>query len=74
MTRICLFAWCFGALIPYITAGAMVWKYAIVVMFGAILGGFAGVYVSKMVNVKYVKHVLRFMTLVILVQLVVKLF
>lgn len=71
-TRVSLFAWCAGALISYISAGAMVWKLAIAVTCGAILGGFLGVYLSKRVNVKYIKHILRLVTLVIIVQLILR--
>lgn len=72
-TRISLFAWCAGALVSYISAGALIWPIALAVTGGAVLGGFVGVYLSKRVNVKYIKHVLRVMTFIIIVQLLLKL-
>ncbi|MBQ0140202.1 MAG: sulfite exporter TauE/SafE family protein [Kurthia sp.] len=72
LTRISLLAWCSGALISYISSGVMIWSIAFSIMAGAILGGFAGVYLSKRINVKYIKHVLRLMTLIIIIQLILK--
>lgn len=72
LTRICLLGWCSGALISYISAGHMVWSMAFAVAGGATIGGFVGVYVSKKINLRYVKPMLRIMTLFILLQLVLK--
>lgn len=72
LTRVSLFAWCTGALISYIGAGAMIWSLAFAITSGAVIGGFLGVYLSRRVNVKYIKYILRLMTLFIIVQLVLK--
>lgn len=72
LTRLSLLAWCSGALVSYISSGVMIWSIAFSIMAGAILGGFAGVYLSKRINVKYIKHVLRLMTLIIIIQLILK--
>lgn len=72
LTRISLLAWCSGALVSYVSADVMIWSIAIAIMTGAILGGFTGVYLSKRINVKYIKYVLRLMTLIIIIQLILK--
>lgn len=72
LTRICLFGWCVGALISYISAGHMIWSMAFAIAGGAILGGYAGVHISKNINLKYIKPLLRIMTLFIIIQLIIK--
>lgn len=50
----------------------MIWALAFAITGGAIIGGFLGVFISKKIDLKYVKPLLRIMMLIILVQLIIK--
>lgn len=69
-TRISLLGWCSGALISYISSGHMIWSMAFAITGGAIIDGFLGVFISKKINMRYVKPLLRLMMLMILIQLI----
>lgn len=74
LTRVSLFSWCCGALISYISAGHMIWSTAFTLAGGAIIGGFTGVYISKKIDIRYVKPILRVVMLIILIQVILKMF
>lgn len=68
--RLATFSSCFGAAITYIAAGTIVWPLTIVLMAGSISGAQLGVRFAEKLNPKYVKPLLRIVTILLILQII----
>ncbi|MBK3495916.1 sulfite exporter TauE/SafE family protein [Viridibacillus sp. YIM B01967] len=70
LSRVGVFAGCFGSAITYISTGKIVWSLTIALMVGGIIGAQVGIKVARKMNVKYVNPLLRGITLLLIVQII----
>lgn len=70
--RLATFSSCFGAAISYISTGKIIWPMTIALLLGSVTGAQAGVRIAQKLNPKYVKPILRIVTVVIIFQLMVE--
>lgn len=73
-TRTSLLAWCIGSLVFYISAGKMIWSIAFAVSGGAVIGGYLGLKLTKVIKPELANLLLRTVTIILLVQLTMKVF
>lgn len=69
--RLATFSSCFGAAATYIFAGDIIWPLTIALMLGSVMGAQAGVRIAEKLNPKFVKPLLRIVTVLLIVQIVV---
>lgn len=74
LSRIMIFSSCFGASISYISTGKIIWPLTIVLMLGSISGAQLGVRLARKLKKEYVGPILRIVTVLLIVQIVVKYF
>ncbi|MEO4052921.1 TSUP family transporter [Solibacillus sp. CAU 1738] len=72
--RVGIFATCFGAAITYVLSGQILWTETIFLMLGSIIGSQAGIILARKVNNQHAKLLLRFITIILIVQLALDLF
>ncbi|MDN4608092.1 sulfite exporter TauE/SafE family protein [Sporosarcina highlanderae] len=70
--RLATFASCFGASISYISTGMIIWPMTIALLLGSVTGAQVGVRIAQKLNPKYVKPILRVVTVAIILQLVIE--
>ena len=74
LSRIMIFSSCFGASISYISTGKIIWPLTIALMLGSISGAQLGVRLARKLKKEYVGPILRIVTVLLIVQIVVKYF
>ena len=74
LSRIMVFSSCFGASISYISTGKIIWPLTIALMLGSISGAQLGVRLARKLKKEYVGPILRIVTVLLIVQIVVKYF
>lgn len=74
LSRIMIFASCFGASISYISTGKIIWPLTIALMLGSISGAQLGVRLARKLKKEHVGPILRIVTVLLIVQIVVKYF
>lgn len=74
LSRIMIFSSCFGASISYISTGKIIWPLTIALMIGSISGAQLGVRLARKLKKEYVGPILRIVTVLLIVQIVVKYF
>ncbi|EMR06459.1 hypothetical protein C772_01730 [Bhargavaea cecembensis DSE10] len=67
--RVATFSSAFGAAIGYITSGHIIWPVAIALMLGSLTGARVGVHIAEKINPKFVKPILRLVTLLLIVEI-----
>lgn len=70
--RLATFSSCFGAAISYISTGKIIWPITIALLLGSVTGAQIGVRIAKMLKPKFVKPILRIVTVAIILQLIVE--
>lgn len=70
--RVATFSSAFGAAIGYITSGHIIWPVAVALMLGSLTGARVGVHIAEKINPRYVKPILRLVTLLLIVQIAVE--
>ncbi|SIT87214.1 sulfite exporter TauE/SafE family protein [Edaphobacillus lindanitolerans] len=70
--RVATFSSAFGAAIGYISSGNMIWPVAIALTLGSLTGARIGVHIAEKLNPKFVKPILRFVTLLLIIQIAVE--
>ncbi|WP_075527172.1 sulfite exporter TauE/SafE family protein [Sporosarcina ureilytica] len=70
--RLATFSSCFGAAISYISTGKIIWPMTIALLLGSVTGAQAGVRIAQRLNPKYVKPILRIITIAIILQLLIE--
>ena len=71
-TRTSLLAWCIGSLVFYISSGKMIWPIAFAVSGGAVIGGYLGLKLTKVIKPELANLLLRTVTVILLFQLTMK--
>jgi uncharacterized membrane protein YfcA len=69
--RLATFSSCFGASISYIATGKIIWPMTIALLLGSVTGAQLGVRIAQKLKPKYVKPILRIVTVAIILQLIV---
>lgn len=70
--RLATFSSCFGAAITYIAAGKIIWPLTIMLMLGSITGAQMGVRFAEKLNPKFVKPLLRIVTVALIIQIIIE--
>ncbi|GEN84045.1 hypothetical protein SLU01_23570 [Sporosarcina luteola] len=70
--RLATFSSCFGAAITYIAAGKIIWPLTIMLMLGSITGAQTGVRIAEKLKPKFVKPLLRVVTVALIIQIVIE--
>lgn len=70
--RLATFSSCFGAAITYIAAGKIIWPVTLMLMLGSITGAQTGVRIAEKLKPKFVKPILRVVTVALIVQIIVE--
>ncbi|WP_432357788.1 sulfite exporter TauE/SafE family protein [Sporosarcina sp. UB5] len=70
--RLATFSSCFGAAITYIAAGKIIWPLTLMLMLGSITGAQMGVRIAEKLKPKFVKPILRVVTVALIVQIIVE--
>lgn len=70
--RLATFSSCIGAAIMYITSGKIVWGLTITLLCGSVIGAQIGVRVAEKLKPRYLKPILRIVTLAIIIQVFVE--
>lgn len=70
--RLATFSSCLGAAITYILAGKIIWPLTIMLMLGSITGAQTGVRIAEKLKPKFVKPLLRVVTLALIIQIVIE--
>lgn len=68
--RLATFSSCFGAAVTYTIAGDIIWPLTIALLLGSVSGAQTGVRIAEKLNPKYVKPILRIVTVLLIVQIV----
>ncbi|MDW0117060.1 sulfite exporter TauE/SafE family protein [Sporosarcina thermotolerans] len=69
--RLATFSSCFGAAITYILAGKIIWPLTLMLMLGSITGAQTGVRIAEKLKPKFVKPLLRVVTVALIIQIVI---
>lgn len=69
LVRLATFSSCFGAAITYISTGKIIWPLTIALLLGSVTGAQIGVRFAEKLNPKYVKPLLRIVTLALIIQI-----
>lgn len=72
LVRLATFSSCFGAAISYIASGAIIWPMTLALMAGSITGAQVGIRIAEKLKPAYVKPILRFVTALLIIQLVIE--
>lgn len=67
--RLATFASCFGAAATYIVSGDIIWPLTIALLLGSVTGAQTGVRIAEKLNPRFVKPILRGVTVLLLVQI-----
>ncbi|WP_040226114.1 sulfite exporter TauE/SafE family protein [Bhargavaea cecembensis] len=70
--RVATFSSAFGAAIGYITSGNIIWPVAISLMLGSLAGARVGVHIAEKLDPRFVKPILRAVTLLLIVEIIVQ--
>ncbi|MDN4606901.1 sulfite exporter TauE/SafE family protein [Sporosarcina highlanderae] len=70
--RLATFSSCFGAAITYIAAGKIIWPLTLMLMLGSITGAQTGVRIAEKLKPKFVKPLLRVVTVALIIQIVIE--
>lgn len=70
--RLATFSSCIGAAAMYISAGKIIWPMTFALMAGSVTGAQLGVRIAEKLNPRYVKPILRAATVILIVQVLVK--
>ena len=70
LVRLATFSSCFGAAVTYISTGKMIWPLTIALLLGSITGAQIGVRFAEKLNPKYIKPLLRIVTLALILQII----
>ncbi|MBS4216283.1 sulfite exporter TauE/SafE family protein [Neobacillus rhizophilus] len=71
LVRIATFSSCFGAAISYISTGKVIWPMTIALLLGSLSGAQIGVRIAEKLKPKYVKPILRVVTIGLIFQIFV---
>ncbi|MED3571091.1 sulfite exporter TauE/SafE family protein [Cytobacillus praedii] len=71
LVRLATFSSCFGAAITYIAADKIIWSFTFALLFGSVAGAQIGVRIAKKLKPRFVKPILRIVTIALIVQIVV---
>ena len=69
--RLATFSSGIGASISYISMGKVIWPIAIALTIGSISGARIGIAIAEKINPKYVKPILRIVTITLTIQLII---
>ncbi|KAB2336357.1 sulfite exporter TauE/SafE family protein [Cytobacillus depressus] len=69
--RLATFSSCFGAAISYIASGKIIWPLTIALLLGSVAGAQMGVRIAQKLKPKFVKPILRIVTVAIIFQLII---
>lgn len=69
--RLATFSSCLGAAVTYISTGKIIWPLTLALLFGSVIGAQTGVRIAKKLKPKYVKPILRTVTIALIIQIVV---
>jgi uncharacterized protein len=70
--RLATFSSCFGAAITYIATGKIIWPVTIALLLGSVTGAQIGVRIAEKLKPKFVKPILRIVTVGLIVQIFVE--
>lgn len=70
--RLATFSSCFGAAITYIAAGKIIWPLTLMLMLGSITGAQTGIRIAEKLKPKFVKPILRVVTVALILQIIVE--
>ncbi|MHC0039131.1 sulfite exporter TauE/SafE family protein [Pseudoneobacillus sp. C159] len=70
--RLATFSSCFGAAITYIATGKIIWPVTIALLLGSVTGAQIGVRIAEKLKPKFVKPILRVVTVGLIVQIFVE--
>lgn len=70
--RLATFSSCLGAAITYIAAGKIIWPLTLLLMLGSITGAQTGVRIAEKLKPKFVKPILRVVTVALILQIIVE--
>lgn len=70
--RLATFSSCFGAAVTYIAAGKIIWPLTLMLMLGSITGAQTGVRIAEKLKPKFVKPILRVVTVALILQIIVE--
>ncbi|MCM3711235.1 sulfite exporter TauE/SafE family protein [Sporosarcina luteola] len=68
--RLATFSSCLGAAITYIAAGKIIWPLTLLLMLGSITGAQTGVRIAEKLKPKFVKPILRVVTVALILQII----
>ncbi|MBS4201041.1 sulfite exporter TauE/SafE family protein [Bacillus sp. FJAT-49732] len=71
LVRLATFSSCFGAAISYIATGKIMWPLTVCLLLGSLTGAQIGVRIAEKLKPRYVKPVLRVVTVALIIQMVV---
>lgn len=72
--RLATFSSCFGAAITYISTGKIIWPLTIALLLGSLTGAQIGVRIAEKLTPKYVRPILRTVTIALIVQILIEQF
>jgi uncharacterized protein len=67
--RLATFSSCFGAAITYISTGKIIWPLTLALLLGSFTGAQIGVRIAEKLKPKYVKPILRLVTIALIIQI-----
>lgn len=70
--RFATFFSCLGAAVTYIASGNIIWPLTIALLLGSVTGAQLGVRIAEKINPKYVKPILRIVTIALIIQIVIE--
>jgi uncharacterized protein len=70
--RLATFASCVGAASMYIASGKIMWGLTLTLLCGSVIGAQIGVRVAEILKPKYIKPILRVVTLAIIIQVLLE--
>ncbi|MFD2446931.1 sulfite exporter TauE/SafE family protein [Bacillus sp. CGMCC 1.16607] len=70
--RLATFSSCFGAAITYIATGKIIWPMTLALLLGSLTGAQIGVRIAEKLKPKFVKPILRVVTIALIIQIFVE--
>ncbi|WP_102273476.1 sulfite exporter TauE/SafE family protein [Cytobacillus massiliigabonensis] len=71
LVRLATFSSCFGAAVTYIATDKIIWSLTLALLIGSVAGAQIGVRIAKKLKPRYVKPILRIVTIALIIQIVV---
>jgi uncharacterized protein len=71
LVRLATFSSCFGAAITYVATGKIIWPLTLALLLGSLTGAQIGVRIAEKLKPKYVKPILRLVTVALIIQILI---